>query len=640
LSCRLIDITGTRAAISLQDKTGRVENARVFMPDTGFHISADLLEQKSPDRFTALGAKMSTCAGERPDWSFSASKIDLAVEGYATLHDTAFRIKDIPVLYSPYFLLPAKRERQTGFLTPQPGSSRLDGFRLDIPFYWAISDQSDATFYAGIKTARGVMEGAEYRYVLGDQSWGTIQGSFLRDALADTVFVNLDGTPRLDKDRWWVRAKANQALPLDFKLLADIDATSDQDYLREFVSGYQGFTESNRYFTRYFGRSLQEATDQVRESSVVVYRDKGVHYVSAETHYYENLVPGQAETTLQRLPTLRYEATEHPLLGSPLHWQLATRYDDFWRNAPTSLAPNGQRIDLEPTLRLPLSLGRYVSFIPTASLRETAYQAQGQQNGQDVSGFHTREDYALGGTLSTQMSRVFTTGLPTLPAVKHIMQPELDYVYRPGIGQGSLPQFTPQDRLAAENFLALAVTNDLIGKLRSPEGFSYVKLARLKLSEGVDFNRLSAQGGLPARPALPLSSEAEIVYGQFYFDAEAQWDWQQGNFSRYGILTTWTHPAGHSATLDYQFVNGLAEQINFTGVVKVLPAVALYTIQRDSVQAGRVVESTFGIRYEAACWAIDLSYFRQPFDEQINVRFSLGGIGQLGSFGFKTIGGT
>jgi LPS-assembly protein len=630
----LLDSTefwGSRATLNLERRTARLEEARVFIPESNYYIRAEVLEKVAPDRFTAKEARITTCAGDKPAWSFLSSRINLALEGYATIYHTTFRIKDVPVLYTPFFILPAKRKRQTGFLTPQPGSSALDGFTLDIPFFWAISDNTDATFYAGLKTSRGVMEGLEYRYVLGEHSYGTIQGSYLRDSRTDEAFLEVDKIPRTNKNRWWVRGKADQELPLNFALRADLDAVSDEDYLREFVSGYQGFRDSNAYFIKSFDRSLQEESDLVRESSLVAFRGQGVHYLSGEVRYFEDLLASREEFTLQRLPTLRYEATEHPLLG-PLYWQLATRYDYFWRQAEPELAPRGQRLDLEPRLRLPLNLGRYVSVIPTASFRETLYLSEGRQDGSDVEGFRNRQDYSVGGTISTQLSRVFGTGSARLPALKHILQPELSYVFQPRVGQADLPRFDPRDRPEELNVLDLSLTNDLIGKIAAGKGFSYLRLARLRLAQGLDFNRLNDE---PARPLLPLFAETEFNYARFVVDADAQWDWHQTNFARYGILAAWSHPAGHALSLDYQFLRDLADEINFAGTLRVLSDLALYTVQRSSLQADRLIESSFGIRYQAQCWAADLSYRRSPFDQQVVLRITLGGIGELGAFGFE-----
>jgi LPS-assembly protein len=570
-----------------------------------------------------------------PAWSFATNELNLNLEGYATVWGTTFRVKDVPVLYTPFFILPAKTKRQTGFLTPQPGSSSLDGFTLDVPFFWAISENSDATFYAGLKTMRGIMEGLEYRYVLDNQSFGAFMVSYLDDSLSDSRFREVDNTPRTNTERWWLRGKANQVLPAGFLLLADLDLVSDGDYLREFTSGYQDFYPTNAYFNTVFRRSLQEQTDQIRESSVVASRQEGYHYLSGEMRYFQDLQPGREDTAQ---PTLRYSATEHPLLDSPLYWQLASRYDYFLRRGGDSPAPSGQRLSLQPRLRLPFFVGHVLSVIPTAAVRETLFLAQeDEQGGRDISGLKNREDYSVGGTVSTQLSRVFQVGSPGLSAVKHIMRPELSYVYEPEPpDQDELPLFEPNDRLSTLNLATLSLTHELIGKVRDGDHFSYPRLARARLAQGLDLDSLEDEPGKPARPFRPLLAEAEAAFQGFYFKADAQWDWHETGFASYGILSSWRHPDGHAVSIDYQFLRRVAEDISLAATVKVRNDLKLYTIQRSSLRAAQVVESTVGFVYQAQCWAADLSYTRDPFSQQVMLRITLAGIGDLGSFAFSS----
>ncbi|MEE9495500.1 MAG: LPS-assembly protein LptD, partial [Desulfobacterales bacterium] len=87
----------------------------------------------------------------------------------------------------------------------------------------AISDSSDATFYADYMTNRGLKLGAEYRYILSELSQGTLMLDGLHDRKVD------DGTGDSSKDygyeddpvdvlrtnenRFWFRASHHQQLP-------------------------------------------------------------------------------------------------------------------------------------------------------------------------------------------------------------------------------------------------------------------------------------------------------------------------------------------------------------------------------------------------------------------------------------------
>ena len=70
--------------------------------------------------------------------------------------ECVFYIKGIPVLYSPYIVLPIKTKRQTGFLIPTVGYNTMDGFKIKEAFFWAIADNIDATIYADYRSEKGL----------------------------------------------------------------------------------------------------------------------------------------------------------------------------------------------------------------------------------------------------------------------------------------------------------------------------------------------------------------------------------------------------------------------------------------------------------------------------------------------------
>src|SRR3989441_6624942 len=64
--------------------------------------------------------------------------------------------------YMPAVLFPAKRERATGFLFPQLGSSSVQGFKVREAFFWDISPSQDMTVALDYRGKLG--EGADLEY--------------------------------------------------------------------------------------------------------------------------------------------------------------------------------------------------------------------------------------------------------------------------------------------------------------------------------------------------------------------------------------------------------------------------------------------------------------------------------------------
>jgi LPS-assembly protein len=78
----------------------------------------------------------------------------------------------VPMAYMPYFATPDPTvKRKSGFLMPLPTETSTYGFGLEIPYYWAIAPDYDATFSPRITSRQGVLLQAEFRQRLIDGAY-------------------------------------------------------------------------------------------------------------------------------------------------------------------------------------------------------------------------------------------------------------------------------------------------------------------------------------------------------------------------------------------------------------------------------------------------------------------------------------
>jgi len=76
------------------------------------------------------------------------------------------KIYDVPVLYFPRFFHPDPSvKRQSGFLKPKFGDSRLLGSSINLPYFFAISESSDLTFTPRLFTENEFLLRSEYRKI-------------------------------------------------------------------------------------------------------------------------------------------------------------------------------------------------------------------------------------------------------------------------------------------------------------------------------------------------------------------------------------------------------------------------------------------------------------------------------------------
>jgi LPS-assembly protein len=78
----------------------------------------------------------------------------------------------VPMAYLPYFSTPDPTvKRKTGFLMPSYTSVTGYGFGVEVPFYWAIAPDYDATINPRFTTQQGVLFQGEFRQRLMDGSY-------------------------------------------------------------------------------------------------------------------------------------------------------------------------------------------------------------------------------------------------------------------------------------------------------------------------------------------------------------------------------------------------------------------------------------------------------------------------------------
>ena len=109
------------------------------------------LSSSSKDGITTINKGIFTSCKKKdgcPPWSIQAEKITYDQNKKQINYDNALvKIYDIPVLYFPKFFHPGPTvKRQTGFLVPHINNSNVLGSSLQIPYYYALSNNKDFTF--------------------------------------------------------------------------------------------------------------------------------------------------------------------------------------------------------------------------------------------------------------------------------------------------------------------------------------------------------------------------------------------------------------------------------------------------------------------------------------------------------------
>jgi len=94
-------LTCDSAVFNLKKKTGRIINGELFLKTNHFYIQGKEISKTGPETYILNHCRITSCDGDPPDWSITGSEVTLKIEGYATVKNAAFRIRHVPLLFSP-----------------------------------------------------------------------------------------------------------------------------------------------------------------------------------------------------------------------------------------------------------------------------------------------------------------------------------------------------------------------------------------------------------------------------------------------------------------------------------------------------------------------------------------------------------
>ena len=225
-----------KAYVDTNTGNARLDNARFVLYETRVRGRAGNL-QKFGDAVISLDqGTFTSCEPGDNTWSIRGSNITLHNDKhYGTAKHMRLHIKDIPVVYAPYFRFPVGPDRLTGFLFPSIGFDENDGIgEFSAPFYWNIAPNYDATFTPRYLSDHGYMLATELRHksVFFDTE---LSGSVLNnDRSGDTGRADDEIDQQyLGKDRWQYSLEQTGGRNQPWATEIDYTDVSDTDYIRD-----------------------------------------------------------------------------------------------------------------------------------------------------------------------------------------------------------------------------------------------------------------------------------------------------------------------------------------------------------------------------------------------------------------------
>ena len=680
--------------LDLENETGELQGATIDASGLGYSLSGERIEKGIGHRYRIEHGRFTTCNCEegRPDWSIAGDTLDVALDGYGTLEGGTFDILDVPVLWLPRAAFPVYRERQSGLLFPRVGISNRRGFQILQPMYWAIDKNQDLTVSADVETSLRVGLIPQYRYAFSKDTGGAFEvgyfNEFFRGRTTD-VTVPPGANPNTPENRWAVIGHHDQGIPQVEGLSGYLDAlvVGDDLFLREMNTFATDERDAVALRTLPFTTSqaglLQRWNRAELDTSAIYYQDLVGPTVESLTpcpppNENEQCVDQSEDESLviQRLPEARLIAQKD--LGHGFMSDFTGSFTNFQR--PLGLA--GVRADFKPSLQLRLPLGQSLFGSVRAAFRETAYGLSentmaGGFTGQnlidgpfiDLPSGSSREIAELHGAVGTQVERVFDFPYFGLDKLKHTVEPQIDYLYVPNVGQSDLPVWDGIDRINERSTFTYGFATRLLGRSAPrPDGDrgEVFEIARLSLAQSYDPTRdipptsqldVTGQPVNPGQPGDHLSDidlALRVNPGPITsIRAYTTYDTSENTVSSATLGVRLTEPfrqfdpAGRrrlftraSFAVEYRFItDSILQLLDSSVALPVTDRLALLYTMRYDIDAASFLENYAGLRLLSSCdcWTLNVGITdtSNPNEVQIQAQFTLAGLGASPSSGFQ-----
>lgn len=531
-------------------------------------------------------AKYTTCPEGNDSVMMSAQQLTLdQTGGVGTARNATVRFKGVPVFYLPYVTFPLNDQRKTGFLTPGFGSDEESGNIIDIPWYWNISKNQDATITPRYYTDRGFQVGAEYRMRTQNSS-AYVYGEMLPD---DEIFGD---DRRLLTVQYSHQFTDNLSAKVNYNDVSDIDYFNDlRNDIRYFSATYVPRDVQVNYSHDYFQVSARANEYQIIDSRV-----------SALNAPYE------------RLPSLRF-STNLPKGPYGLEYGVNASYTNFSSDERVE----GTRMAVSPYVELPLeNLWGYVK--PALSINARSYSLDNVADGAEDSPSYTVPILSVdsGVYLEKNTHWLGESALQTL-------EPRLFYVYAPEENQDdvvtfdtsqkqlnnfsnifSTNRFYGEDRIGDTNQVTLGLTTKIIDSETGNQ--------RLKASIGQLYLLDDLEVGLNANQA-PIESGLGDLLAELRTESEGPWTTY--TFLQYNHdeseLTTSRFALGYEPKDDDRkninvgyyrstFLNRTVDQLTVDAHWPISDRWQFFGSERYSLEDSESLSRTIGLEYNGCCW--------------------------------------
>ena len=589
-------ILGEKINFDLSKKIGTVEKGEIFIKDRHLHIRGDKIEKDENGNFKITKCVVTSCDRRVPFWSFTSDEAVVKSDGSAKAKKIKFNIKNYPLLYVPVGILPARKNRNTGFLVPKFGISGDYGFKYSQGFYSALNKSMDMTFYYELMSKRGIKTGLEYRYRLTENAIGWAKLFYLNDnGIEDEDYAIRD-----DKNnRLLFNIYHKQLTDNGFKIFADFYRVSDINYLIDFPKDFnekdvdQFISRNNINSKFYISKNFYDLIN-----------------ISGESEWRKNIAQRKNNKTTQKIFDLNLWTTPTQFIGSKIYQDIKLRTVNYYRK-------NGDK-----SLKFLIYPDFTKSLFLNSSLKVTPVFAQYFYEINNNKNTKTRAYLKINYKIETDFSKAYDFYFFNFIRLNHVIEPEVEYNFISF--NAEVPQLDEIDKERKRNTITYHLKNKLFAE-DDEENFKkviewdiYQSVQLQKFSYLYNDNRFSN-----------IFSEIKLKnWKNFAFKNDFSYNPYENYIETFNLYMNANILDKFMFSYDYRFKKRELEQMTFSSRVNFLDTMSAYFKINYDYFTDELNSVTYGFIYHPQCFTLDLNIVqvKNPDDIRFNFSFYLQGI--------------
>ncbi|MEO8855660.1 MAG: LPS-assembly protein LptD [Burkholderiaceae bacterium] len=581
-----------------------------FLKNEG-HGEAERVDFVDEDRTLIHNGTFTTCRrlpgpSWMPDWILRAASISIDNQDEVGVADgVLLTFKGVPLLPIPHVSFPLSDKRKSGALPPTIGIDNVNGVELNVPYYWNIAPNRDATFTPALMSKRGVDLGAEFRYLE-----ATYKGQLNAEYMPDD---KLRGA-----NRWGYGFTHTGSLDTGLAAVGSLginvslNRVSDDNYWRDFTRVSPGLTQ------------------RLLPNDVAVSWSSGYLSTSLRMLKWQTLqdVTSPIVPPYDRMPQLAARYARSNVGG--FDFSVDADSTQFNSDSALTLQPNAHRVfTLAQVSRPWISPAGFIT--PKLQLHATNYQFTSALGNGATSASRVVPTFSLDSGLVFERDANFFGR-----AFRQTLEPRAFYVLTPYRNQNFLPnydsglndfnfasifsenEFVGNDRISDNNLLTLGVSTRLLDSDTGAEAARFSIAQRLRFQD----QKVTLPGGVPANKGFSdvLAGATLNLDPRWSFDSATQFNIDTRRSVRSTVGARYAPSDYRVISAAYRFQQGVSEQIDVgwqwplndlwgdrgqdLGAGRGQGEGRWYSVGRlnFSLSDGKLVDSVLGFEYDGGCW--------------------------------------